>query len=167
MQAMRQISTGQRQLLTVLKDLLVTLCSTLEKRMIKQGVYCKEFFFFANYENGKSYKEHFRCESPLQDGTELLQLIHKRMEHFQQVNHCEPIINNHLTAMGITTSDFIPAEALQIDLFEDNIKKHHLRKSLFNIRSKYGHESIMKANELQEEKVMKDVIGFGSVKDMH
>lgn len=167
MQAMRQISAAQRKNVQSLFDLLVSLCVTLEKRMVKQEVYCKEIIFTASYENGRTVKEHFKCSKPVQDAMEILQLIKNRIEKFQQVNDCEPVINNHLTAIGVNVFDFIPGDSIQFNMFENNVQKHNLRKTLYGIRKKFGNESILKAVELQDEPAMKDAIGFGSVKDLY
>jgi len=51
-------------------------------------------------------------------------------------------------------------------LFEDNVRKDKLRKVVYDIKDKYGSDIIMRAIELQDESVLKDVIGFGSIKDI-
>jgi DNA polymerase-4 len=38
---------------------------------------------------------------------------------------------------------------------------------VYDIKEKFGFEKMIKASELSEEHVLKDVIGFGSVKDLH
>ena len=168
MQAMRQISSAQRKNVKMLDDLLVSLCTTLEKRMVKQEVYAKDIMFTARYENGMYYKEHFNCEkNPVQDAMKIIQLIKGRMENFEKANHCEPVINRQMNMMGINVFNFIPACALQYDMFENNIQQHHLRKTLYDIKKKFGNESILKAVELHEVEVYKDAIGFGSVKHLY
>ena len=168
MQAMRQISVSQRKSVKLLEDLLVSLCGTLEKRMMKQEVYAKDIVFSARYENGTFYKEHINCEkNPIQDGMKMMQYIKNRMESFQKVNHCEPVINTNLVMMGVNILNFIPACALQFDMFENNVQQHHLRKTIYDIKKKFGNESIIKAAELQEVEVYRDAIGFGSVKHLY
>jgi len=168
MQAMRQISATQRKNVKMLEDLLVSLCTTLEKRMVKQDVYCKGILFTARYENGMFYKEQFNCEkNPIQDAMKIFQLIKNRMETFRQTNHCEPVINTNTSMMGVNVFNFIPACALQYDMFENNIQQHNLRKTMYEIKKKFGNDSIIKAAELHEVEVYKDAIGFGSVKHLY
>jgi DNA polymerase-4 len=121
----------------------------------------------ASYENGFRWGEKIKTGKPVQDGTELMQLIRVRMKKFQEANHCEPIINKEMTAMGITVNAFIPDEMVQLELFENNIRKNTLRRVVYDIKEKFGFEKMIKASELSEEHVLKDVIGFGSVKDLH
>ncbi len=152
----------------MLDDLLVSLCTTLEKRMVKQEVYAKEVMFTARYENGLYYKETFHCEkNPVQDAMKMILLIKNRMEHFQKQNRCEPVINTQMNMMGVNVFNFIPACALQYDMFENNVQQHHLRKTMYDIKKKFGNDSILKAAELQEVEVYKDAIGFGSVKHLY
>ena len=168
MQAMRQISAGQRRNVKLLEDLLVSLCTTLEKRMVKQEVYAKDILFTARYENGVYYKEHINCDkNPVQDAMKIMEYIRKRMEQFQKANHCEPVINPQLNMMGVNVYNFIPSCALQFDMFENNVQQHHLRKTMYDIKKKFGNDSIIKAAELQEIEVYKDAIGFGSVKHLY
>ena len=56
---------------------------------------------------------------------------------------------------------------IQLHLFEDNVQKDKLRKVIYNVKDKYGSDKIMRAIELRDEQVLKDAIGFGSVKDLH
>ncbi|MBI4930108.1 MAG: DNA polymerase IV [Bacteroidetes bacterium] len=168
MQAMRQISASQRKNVKMLDDLLVSLCTTLEKRMVKQEVYAKDVMFTARYENGVYYKESFNCDkNPVQDAMKMVLLIKNRMEHFQKANHCEPVINTQMSMMGVNVFNFIPDCALQYDMFENNVQQHHLRKTMYDIKNKFGNDSIQKAAELHEVEVYKDAIGFGSVKHLY
>ena len=168
MQAMRQISAAQRRNIKLLEDLLVTLCTTLEKRMVKQDVYTKSILFTARYENGTFYKEQFNCDkNPVQDAMKMMDYIKNRMELFQKANHCEPVINRNLVMMGVNVFNFIPSCALQFDMFENNVQQHHLRKTVYDIKKKFGNDKIVKAIEMQEVEVYKDAIGFGSVKHLY
>ncbi len=168
MQAMRQISVSQRKNTKMLEDLLVSLCTTLEKRMVKQGVYAKDIMFSARYENGKEFKTHINGDkNPVQDAMKMMQYIKNRMEAFQKENHCEPVINTNLVMMGVNVYNFIPDAALQFDMFENNVQQHRLRKTMYDIKKKFGNDSIIKAAELHDEEVYKDAIGFGSVKHLY
>jgi DNA polymerase IV len=167
MQAMRQISKAQRRYPKVLDDLFQTLCMTLERRMVKMEYFCNEIDFFATYEDGYSWKTKIHTAKPVQDGIEVMELIKVRMRKMEKDNPNTQIINSNLTAMGVTVTGFIPHELVQIELFENNIRKNTLRKVVYEIKDKYGRDKVMKAAEMQDEEVLKDVIGFGSVKDLY
>jgi DNA polymerase IV len=166
MQAMRQLSAEKRKYTAGLDDTLLSLCMTLEKRMVKQEVFCKSIGFFCSYENGYSWKADVQPGQPVQDGIEILNMIRTKMEAFESAQHCEPVINKNMTSMSVTVSDFIPADAVQYSLFENNISRDHLRKVVYNIKDKFGTDKILRAKEMQDGSV-KDIIGFGSIKDLY
>ena len=56
---------------------------------------------------------------------------------------------------------------VQYNLFEDNSKKDHLRKIVYDLKDKFGKNKLMRAVEVTEGSIMQDVIGFGSVKDLY
>lgn len=167
MQAMRQVSASQRQNVKTLEDLLVSLCMMLEKRMVGQGVYSKEVTVFIRYENNKVWSDHIHSSTPVQEGTRILDMVKSRMKKFRETHHTEALINTNVTAMGVAVSKFVPSDALMLDLFEDNVKQDKLRQTVYNIKDRYGYDKLMKAIELNDEHIMRDVIGFGSVKDMY
>ena len=167
MQAMRQISKEQRKSMDALNQLLTSLCMKLEQRMVKQEVYCREFSMFSKYENGSSWADKIHSEKPIQDGMEMLNLLKLRMKKFEKTHQCEPIINHQLISVGITVSDFISSELLNLNLFEDTIKTNNLRKVVYDIKNKFGKDKVMKAAEMGDEQILKDVIGFGSIKDFY
>ncbi len=167
MQAMRQVSTVQRQNLQTMENLLVSLCMMLEKRMVGQGVYAKDVSVFINYESNKMWSDKIHCPTPLQDGTKILDSIKSRMKKFTETHHSDSLINKHITAMGVTVSRFVPGDALMLDLFEDNVKQDKLRQTVYNLKDKFGYDKLLKAIELNDDNIMSDVIGFGSVKDMY
>ena len=67
------------------------------------------------------------------------------MKKYENTHHCEPLINSHLTAMGITVNDFVHEEMVQYSLFEDNIRKDKIRKTTYEIKDKFGSDKIMRA----------------------
>jgi DNA polymerase IV len=166
MQAMRQLSAEKRKHIASLDDTLLSLCMTLEKRMVKQEVFCKSIGFFCGYENGYSWKTDVQPGQPAQDGIEILNMIRARMGAFESAQHCEPVINKNMTSMSVTVSDFISADTVQYSLFENNISRDQLRKVVYNIKDKFGTDKILRAREMQDGSV-KDIIGFGSIKDLH
>ena len=157
----------QRQSLDTLNELLTSLCMRLEQRMVRQQVYCKEIDVFARFENGSGWKDRIKSDKPIQSGTEVLKLVRQRMHKFEQQHHCEPIINHYLTGIGITVSDFVPEDMINLNLFEDAIKDRNLRKVVYDIKNRFGKDKVMKAAEVGDERVLKDVIGFGSIKDFY
>ncbi len=167
MQAMRQISKEQRKSIDILQELFMSLCMKLEQRLVKQEVYAQDVMMFTKYENGSSWSDKIHSEKPLQDGMEMMGLFKKRMKKFETAHQCEPIINCQLTSIGITVANFIDAEMLNLNLFEDTIKTNNLRKVVYDIKNRFGKDKVMKAAEMGDEKILKDVIGFGSIKDFY
>ncbi|HWB63167.1 MAG TPA: hypothetical protein VG603_06650 [Chitinophagales bacterium] len=166
MQAMRQISKAQRASLETLHDILRALCIQLEKRMVKTGVFCQFIGFSCRYENGYGWDDHLTSTNPVQDGTEMMHIITGRMKKFEAENYCEPIMNTNIVRMSIWVTRFIEADLVQYSLFENNTRKDTLRRAVYSIKDKFGFEKIMRAAEIQDTPVMKDVIGFGSIKDL-
>jgi len=167
MQAMRQISAAQRKSLKVLEELFNALCMTLERRMVRQRVFCNEIYFSCRYEDNYGWGDKIKTAKPIQDGMEILGLIKHRMKKYEQTHKCEGIINHKMSSMGITVTRFISDELIQIELFENNIRKNNLRKVVYDVKHKYGNDKVMKASEMQDENILKDVIGFGSIKDYY
>ncbi|MBS1488321.1 MAG: DNA polymerase IV [Bacteroidetes bacterium] len=166
MQAMRQISAEKRKSAENLNQLLISLCMTLEKRMVRNGVFCRDLGFYASYEE-RTWKDHVPLPKPVQDGMELVNIIKARMKKYEEKNHSGPIINTEMKAMCVYVSSFVSDDALQYHLFENNVTKDKLRKIIYDVKNKYGLDKIMKAAELSGSPVMHDAIGFGSVKDLH
>jgi len=167
MQAMRQVSREQRRSMDTLDQIFLRLCLTLERRMVKEGVFCNEITFFSSYEEGYQWKDHVITKKPLQDGVEIMNLIKLHMNSFQTIKKCEPIINENLRSMGVTVERLVPSDTVQYELFSKDVTKDYLRKIVYDIKDRFGSDIIMRAIELRDENVLKDVIGFGSVKDLH
>jgi len=166
MQAMRQISSEKRKSVENLENLLVSLCMTLEKRMVRNAVFCREIYFYCTYEEG-AWKDHITTQVPIQDGTEILQIIKRRIRSAEANAKTGSIINTSIKAMGVSVGDFVSDEALQYHLFENNVQKNQLRKVVYDVKNKFGLDKIMKAAEIGGSPAMRDAIGFGSVKDLH
>ena len=167
MQARRAISQERRQSLQDLHDLFAGLCVKLESRLVKEEVFCTEIAFVSTYENGRSWSDSIHVSPPLQDAMLIRKKLLTRMDEFSKHHNSGPIINNNITSMGVSISRFIPSDMIQLHLFEDNVQKDKLRKVIYNVKDKYGSDKIMRAIELRDEQVLKDAIGFGSVKDLH
>jgi DNA polymerase-4 len=167
MQAMRQISRAQRRSMNTLHELFQSLCMTLERRMVGMNYFCNEIHFFASYDEGFTWDTKIHTARPIQDGMELMELIKVRMKKAEDEHVSGKIFNGNVTAMGVTVTNFISDELVQVELFENNIRKNTLRKVVYDIKDKFGRDKVMKAAELHDEEVLKDVIGFGSVKDLY
>lgn len=166
MQAIRSVSTEQRQSPEQLKTILRTLCLTLERRMVHQKVFCRKLQGWVRYYNGKRYEDGLTFSIPMQDGIELFDLLCSRMQRYQEVHKCGPLLNADVRQIGMSVSDFIPADNVQYTLFEDNTRKDKFRQTLHAINERFGKNSLIRATELRDEPV-KDLIGFGSIKDLH
>jgi DNA polymerase-4 len=169
MSAMRMVSKEQRKDVQNLQDIMMMLCLTLEKRMMKKQLFCKHVQFFVRYEDKASYDDGFRTEQPIQDGMELYHILLERQKVFEQKNNLqEAIINHNTTSIGVVIGDFIDEDILQLNIFDNShIKTNKLRKTVYSIKDKYGPKTIKRASELSDDDVVDDVIGFGNVKDVN
>ena len=112
--------------------------------MSKQ-LFFKRASFFSSYEDGTSYEDKFITNKPLQDGMELFHILEERQKIFQVKNNLtEPIVNQYCVSIGVVVGNFIDeSEAVQFDIFDNsNIKNNKLRKTVYNIKNKYGNKTI-------------------------
>lgn len=164
MQAMRHVSADQRKDKQTLYDIIVSQCDTLEKRMVGKGLYAREMGIYINYLDHRNWKQYIHLSQPVQDGTALYMNIHELIKRSESVY--EPIINQQVSSLSISVGNFVREDALQLDMFNNDAQKNKLRKTVYKLKDQFGNKSIMKANQLGNENVFKDMIGFGSVKDM-
>ncbi len=169
MSAMRMVSKEQRRDVQNLQDILMMLCLTLEKRMMKKHLFCKRVSFFTRYENGASHEDKFHTSQPLQDGMELYHILLDRQKAFEQRNKLQqPVINQDTTSIGVVIGDFIDEDVMQLNIFDNShMKTNKLRKTVYDIKNKYGNKTIKRVSELKDEDVVDDVIGFGNIKDVN
>jgi len=166
MSAMRTVSREQRENPESLESLLIALCTRLEQRIVKGKVFCKEMSFYIRYVDGTSWDTKVHFADPVQDGMELRQHAKARMDDHSKTHGTATLFTNKLQSMGIAITSFLPDTALQYSLFDNRIKHDVLRKAMYNIKDKYGKNAVRKGSELIQPKVMKDAIGFGSVRDL-
>lgn len=166
MSAMRTISTEQRQTTERLEELLQALCLTLERRMVNKGLFCQDMSFSCRYHTGKTYNYEVHFSEPKQDGPELYQIIRERLAKFQAAHNCEPVLNEHLRSMSLVVFRFIPAEVVPLNLFTTDSRKDTLRKTLYDLKTKFGADKLVRATELRDNPIYRDVIGFGNIKDL-
>lgn len=167
MQAMRHLSKEQRVSYESINELLVALCLTLERRMMKRHIFANTLGCNIRYANGDKWDEYIHLSNPIQDGAEIYQGIMERIEVFEKSNQNERIIHTGIISISLFVSHFIDKTMVQYNLFEDNSKKDHLRKVVYDLKDKFGKNKLMRAVELREGELMQDVIGFGSVKDLY
>lgn len=166
MQAMRQISKEQRQSLETMYDILRALCVQLEKRMMRHELKAHFLAFSCNYEEGGCYTDYVRTDITIQGAIEMQNIILGRIKDKEQGHNCAKIFNCDITRMTVWVTDFEDSEYIQYALFGDTLHKDNLRKVAYSIKDQFGFEKIQLAGELTGTPVMKDVIGFGSIKDL-
>ncbi|WP_420149802.1 DNA polymerase Y family protein [Spirosoma sp.] len=166
MSAMRTISAEQRNTPEQLDELLQSLCLTLERRMVYKQVFCQELSFSCRYHDGKTYNYEAHFPDPKQDGPELYQIIKDRLIKFQAAHRCEPVLNRYLRSMSVVVFRFIPAELVPLRLFDNDTRKDKLRQTLYDLKAKFGPDKLVRATELCDNPVYRDVIGFGNIKDL-
>ncbi|GAB3952951.1 DNA polymerase IV [Spirosoma harenae] len=166
MSAMRTISTEQRCSPERLDELLQALCLTLERRMVRKDIFCQDLSFSCRYQTGRTYNFEVHFPEPKQDGPELYQIIRERLERFQTAHRCEPVLNEHLRSMCVAVFRFIPAEMVPLNLFDPDTRKNKLRKTLYDLKTKFGADKLIRATELRDNPIYRDVIGFGNIKDL-
>jgi DNA polymerase-4 len=166
MQAMRQISAEKRKHITYIDQLFMTLCLTLEKRMVHHKFYCKSVGFTARYEDDTRWDDAFTISTPVQDAISLMRMIRLRMAKFEQSTNSGPVLNTRITQMRVAVTNFVNNGNMLYSLFEDMDRKETAFKTMHEIKDKFGSDKLVRAVEMTDGKVIKDVIGFGSVKDL-
>ncbi|MES2428902.1 MAG: DNA polymerase IV [Bacteroidota bacterium] len=166
MQAMRQISKEKRQYIGYIDQLFMTLCLTLEKRMVNHKFYCKSVGFTARYDDGSRWDDAFTVTTPVQDAISLMQMIRIRVDKFEKLTGTGPIFNTEITQMRVGVTNFVNNGNMLYSLFEDMDRKETALKTMHEIKDKFGSDKLIRAIEMTDGKVIKDVIGFGSVKDL-
>lgn len=166
MSATRTVSKEQRESPQSLESLMIALCTRLEQRLVKQEVFCKTVSFFINYKDGTSWDTLIKLHDPLQDAMEMLNYIRQRIDEFEAKTG-GMLLNNKIRNLGVGISNFITDKHLQYSLFDNRIRRDLLRKAMYGIKDKYGKNIVRKASETIQPKVMRDAIGFGSVKDLY
>jgi DNA polymerase-4 len=166
MSAMRTVSRQQRENRQLLESMLISLCTRLEQRMVKQGVFCKQVSFFIKYKDSTGWDTVVKLADPVQDGMELRSYILEQISKFQKTRNIETVFSDKVQSMGVAIAGFVSDKVLQYSLFDNRLKKDVLRKVMYKIKDQYGKNLVRKGGELFAPNVMKDAIGFGSVKDM-
>jgi DNA polymerase-4 len=165
MQAMSQISKENRKSLQYLQDLMLSLCMRLEKRMVTQELYARSIQINLGFDEGTSWTHHMRLETPVQDGNRLLEIYKKLLAEGESTSQTS-LLNDRLTSMSLNVSSFVTSDLVQSDMFYTDHKRDRLRKTVYEIKNKFGSDSVMKGAEVTRQKAFQDMIGFGSIKDL-
>jgi len=166
MSATRSVSRAQRESKTALEGLFISLCTRLEQRMVKQGVFCREAAFFIKYKDFTRWDTHVRFTYPVQDAMDLRHYLEDKICTFER-SHGTEMFNLQTEHIGVVISKFIKAEHVSYTLFDNKMKQDKLRLVMYNIKDRYGKDSVRKACETLAPNEFRDAIGFGSVKDMY
>ncbi len=166
MQAQRQVSREQRSTVESIEQVFMTLCMRLEQRMVKHGVHCRTIGFTARYGDNTRWDDYFSIGQPIQDGIVLMNLIKERIRQFEDKYHGNPIFTTDVRSIGVNITNFVKNQDVHPSLFEDTSRTDTLRKTVYEIKNKFGDIKLLRATELSENMIVKDVIGFGSVKDL-
>lgn len=167
MQAMRQLSKEQRQSEESVNEILIYLCLTLERRLVKRKNFAGTLGCNFRYINGDHWDDYLHLSNPIQDAAEIYRAIKERMEAYEKEYKEAPLLNTGLMSISLFVGSFTDETMVQYNLFEDNYKKDKLRKTVYDLKHKFGKQKVLRAVELKEGEVMQDVIGFGSVKDLY
>lgn len=166
MQAMRHLSKEQRSNPVYMNEIMVALCLTLERRMVKRKMFAQNLGINIRYSNGDYWDDYLQLSLPIQDGADIYQSIMERMQEFEQHYKNEKVIHQGVVSICIHVSNFIKSDRVQYNLFEDHSKKDHLREVVYELKERFGKGKLLRAFEIKEGEVMQDVIGFGSIKDL-
>ncbi len=167
MSATRTMSRQQSSDKQQLESMLISLCTRLEQRLVKSGMFCREVYFSIRYRDQTSWDTTIKLADPLQDAMEMRSYIKERITSFERSRGLETILTDKTTNLTVAIQSFVKDKVMQYSLFDNRLKKDLLRKVVYQIKDHYDQKNIVrKGSELISPHVMKDAIGFGSVKDM-
>ena len=167
MSATRTMSSQQSRDRQQLESMLISLCTRLEQRMVKGGLFCKEIYFGIRYRDGSKWETTIKLADPVQDAMELRSYIYERITDFEQSRGLKTVFTDKVTNLNVGIQSFVKNTVMQYSLFDNRIKKDTVRKVMYQIKDHFEQKDIVrKGSELFNPHVMKDAIGFGSVRDM-
>jgi DNA polymerase-4 len=167
MSATRTMSSQQSRDRQQLESMLISLCTRLEQRMVKGGLFCKEVSFSVRYRDNTSWDTAIKLADPVQDAMELRSYIKERIADFERSRGLATIFTDKITNLTVGIQSFVNGKVMQYSLFDNRIKKDTVRKVMYQIKEDFDQKNIVrKGCELIIPNVMKDAIGFGSVRDM-
>jgi DNA polymerase-4 len=167
MSATRTMSRQQSSNPQALESMLISLCTRLEQRLVKSNLFCKEIYFSIRYRDGTRWETTVKLADPVQDAVEMISYIKKNITEFEQSRKIATVFTPNTTNIGVAISSFMNGQVMQYNLFDNRIKKDTVRRVMYQIKDHFEQKNIVrKGFELYMPNVMKDAIGFGSVRDM-
>ncbi len=165
MSAVRTLSSLQRNNVKVLYEILLALCMKLESRLVHHHFFAKSIAFQSTYLNQSHWAFHVRLQHPIQDGTDIFKYLKQKID-LSEKSLQRNVFSSDIRTIGVVVNEFIPDTYVQYELFDQNLKRDQLRKTVYHIKELFGNHKMIKAVEMRETEVLHDIIGFGSVKDM-
>jgi DNA polymerase-4 len=167
MSATRTMSSRQSRDRQQLESMLISLCTRLEQRMVNSNMFCREVYFAVRYRDNTRWETSVKLAQPVQDAMELRGYIQERIAEFERSRKAAIVLNDKTTNITVAIQSFVKGNVMQYSLFDNRIRKDMLRKVMYQIKDHFDQKDIVrKGCELFNPDVMKDAIGFGSVRDM-
>jgi DNA polymerase-4 len=166
MSATRTMSSAQTSDQQQMESMIISLCTRLEQRLVKSGLFCKEVSFAIRYKDGTTWDTAVKLADPLQDAIELRNYIKERMGEYER-SRGVVLLSQKVINLTVAIQSFVKDTVMQYSLFDNRIKRDMLRKVVYQIKDHYDQKNIVrKGSEMLRPHVMKDAVGFGSVRDM-
>lgn len=165
MSATRTLGRQIRESNQAMQSMIIALCMRLEQRMVKYGVFCREVEFTIRYFDGTRWDVKIKLYEPEQDGMRIRKYIMQKIEEYEQPR-LVCLLTNKVRNLGVTVMNFMKAEHIQYGLFDNQMRQDKVRRVMYEMKDKYRKNIVQKGSELLTPHVLKDAIGFGSVKDM-
>ena len=166
MSAGRSLGRQIREDKQAMDSMLIALCMRLEQRMVKNQVFCKEVCLHLRYFNGGEWETKVKLSDPEQDGMRIRRYIMDKMQEYEEPRNVS-LLNDKVQKMTVTIMSFVKQELIQYGLFDNQMRQDKIRKVIYEMKDKYDKKNIIrKGSELLVRNVLKDAIGFGSLKDL-
>jgi len=167
MSATRTMSSQQSSDPQALESMIISLCTRLEQRMVKGGLFCKEVYFSIRYRDNTNWETTIKLSDPLQDAMEMRSYIKARISDFEQSRKLPTLLTDKVTNLTVAIQSFVKDNVMQYSLFDNRMKKDTVRKVMYQIKDMFEQKNIVRrGSELFNPYVMKDAVGFGSVRDL-
>lgn len=167
MSATRTLSRKIREDKQAMESMLIALCMRLEQRLVKNEMFCKEIYIGIRYYESTTWEAKIKLADPIQDGMLIRRYIQDKMKEYEESRSMPTLLTNKVQNLGVTVMDFVDAKYMQYGLFDNQMKQDIVRKVIYQMKDKYDKKNIIrKGSELLLPNIMKDAIGFGSVKDL-
>jgi len=167
MSAGRTLSRQQREDAQSMDSMIISLCMRLEQRMVKNKVFSREVMLAIKYLDGTQWDTKVKLADPEQDGMRLRKYLLDRMHDFERTRNLATLLTDKVRKIEVTITSFISEDKRQYTLFDNQLRQDIARKVIYEMKDKYKKKNIIrKGSELLVPNVMKDAIGFGSVKDL-